>query len=215
MCSLKEELKLVKDKMMETDTKVETAIEAKLMEGLENRVDGKVKIMKEDVEESLEIERRKGNLIFHGVKERGKPEDDGNEHDRAMIEDILKVGLKLDPSRHVEEIFRIGRYDETKVNDGKVRPIRIKIKTIEGRVEMLRRAKDLKGNGFSNVYIAPDLTRKQQLVDRDLREKLKDFRDKASESEKKMYRIKSGKIIKNEQGKQEITVYQSIQSSKQ
>ena len=181
------------------------------MEGLESRVDGKVKNLKEDVEESLEIEKRKGNLIFHGVKEitRVQSDDDGNEHDRQMIEEILRVGLKMDPSRHISEVSRIGRYDEEKIKDGKITSIRVKVSTAESKAEILKRAKDLKNSGFKNVYIAPDLTRKQQLVDKELREKLKQFRGEANEDEKRSFRIKSGKIVKNEKGKQEITVYQS------
>ncbi len=213
LATLRDELNAVKKKTVETDTKVETAIEAKLMEGLENRVDGKVKIVKEDLEEGLEIERRKGNLVLHGVKEtlREKPEDDGKEQDREMVEEILRKGLKMDPTRHVEEVFRIGRYDEGKIKDGKIRPIRIKVKSIEGRIEMLKRAKELKNNGFQNVYVAPDLTRKQQLLDKDLRDRLKKLRSEVEEGERNLYRIKSGKIIKNEKGKQETIMYQPSQ----
>ena len=217
LASLRDELKGVVEKVLETDTKVETAIEAKLMEGLENKVDGRVKILKEDMEESQEIERRKVNLVFHGVKElhRAKPEDDGKEHDREMIEEILRVGLKLDPSRHIEEVYRIGRYDGVKIEEGKTRPVRIKVKTIEGRTELLKRARELKTSGFSRVFIAPDLTRKQQVIDKELREKLKELKSKVDDGEKSMLRIKSGKIVKNETGKQEIIVYQPIQNVKQ
>ena len=186
LADLRVELKAVSDKVGETDTKVDTAIEAKLIEGLENRVDGKVKIMQEDMEENWEIDRRKGNLILHGVKElhKEKPEDDGIEHDRQMVEEILRIGLKLDPTRHIEEVHRIGRYDEAKVKEGKTRPIRIKVKTIEGRTEVFKRAKDLKSSDFTMVFIAPDLTRRQQLFDKELREKLKEFKSEASEDEK-------------------------------
>ena len=216
LVNLREDLEVVSDKIEETDTKVETAIEAKLIEGLESRVEGKVKILIGDVEESHEIDRRKGNLILHGVKEfhREKPEDDGREHDRQMTEEILRVGLQLDPSRHIEEVFRIGRYDEAKIKDGKIRPIRIKIKTVEGRSEMLKRAKDLKTNGFSKVFIAPDLTRRQQLMDKELREKLKEIKTEANDAEKSMFKIKAGKIVKNMTGKQEIIVYQPPQNPK-
>ena len=48
-------------------------IEAKLAEAMDERVtmrvDDRVKIMRVDVEESLDIESRKNNLIFHGVHE--------------------------------------------------------------------------------------------------------------------------------------------------
>ena len=166
----------------------------------------------------MEIEKRKGNLIFHGVKEMliTKPEDDSKDHDRLVIEEILGGGLKLDPLRHIEEIIRIGRYDEAKIKEGKVRPIRIKIKTAEGRVDILKRAKELKTSGFAKVFIAPDLTRKQQLVDKELREKLKELKAGASnDEERNMLRIKSGKVIKNSKRTQDVIVYQPKQTLKQ
>ena len=168
--------------------------------------------MREDVEETLEIEKRKSNLVFHGVKKFCKttPDEDCSVHDIEMNGDILRTGFKMDPSRHIEEMVRIGtRYDEEKVKDGKIRPIRVKVKTAGGRSEMLRRAKDLKGTSLKNVYIAPDLTRKQQSIDKDLREKLKAIRNDAEEGKKRQFRIKSGKIIKNEKGKPDTILYQS------
>ena len=47
-------------------------VEAKLIETkqtVSKQVDDKVRDMKDDLSESLEIEKRKHNLIFHGVKE--------------------------------------------------------------------------------------------------------------------------------------------------
>ena len=49
---LKEEIKDVSVNIAEIDTKVETAIEAKLVEGLESRFEGKVQNLKEGEEES-------------------------------------------------------------------------------------------------------------------------------------------------------------------
>ena len=53
--------------------------------------------MKDDLSESLEIEKRKNNLIFHGVKE-----TDGVE-DRDYIAEMLKDGLQMD-----SEVCRVG-----------------------------------------------------------------------------------------------------------
>ena len=43
-----------------------------------SKVDDKLKCMKDDMSETLGIERRRSNLIFHGVKEEGN--DDGVRH---------------------------------------------------------------------------------------------------------------------------------------
>jgi len=72
MDELKSTIQRIRDTTTATDVKLETCIEAKLVEGLEKRmessVNGKVRNMKEDVAEQLEIEKRRNNLIFHGVK---------------------------------------------------------------------------------------------------------------------------------------------------
>ena len=83
LISLREELKVVPGKVGETDTKLDNASGAKFMEGLENRIGGKVKMLKQDLDETLEIVRKKGNLVLHGVKElhREDSEEDGKEHD--------------------------------------------------------------------------------------------------------------------------------------
>ena len=208
MNALRADLQTVSDLNKSTDTKLETVIESKLVENIQCKVDDSVashvKILKDDVAESMEIEKRRTNLIFHGVKESGVVSlDDFSKHpDQEMIEEILKTGLRLDASRHIEEIQRIGRFVA-----GKDRPVRVRVKTFEARSEILKRAHDLKENeNFKRVFIAPDLTRKQQAIDKDLREKLKDIREKGEQNAK----IKAGKVIKNGVGGQVIILYQPL-----
>ena len=112
---------------------------------------------KDDISETHKSERRRCNLIFHGVKE--EDNDDGVRH---LIEEILGSDLNLDPNRHVEEVCRIG-----KRASGKIRPVCIKTKSEESKVEILQRAKQLKDHvSFKSTFITPDLTRKQQEADK-------------------------------------------------
>jgi hypothetical protein len=70
--------------------------------------------------------------------------------------------LKLDATRHFEEISRIGRFVE-----GKVRQIRVKVKTAGSTFEILKRAKGLKEcELYRRVFISPELTQKQRKVDK-------------------------------------------------
>ena len=154
------------------------------------RVDGQMQSMREDVQqnvigrvtesmenvqrnvlgkvsESMEIEKRKFNLILHGIKESENDEDG----DANLVNGILR-SISIDPVRHVDGVSRVGH-----AATDKVRPTRIKVKTLEGRSEILRRAKNLKNGFFKRVYISPALTRRQQDVDKDLRQKLKSFRE--------------------------------------
>ncbi len=100
---------------------------------MDDQVTRTVMVVKEDVEEALEIERRKMNLIFHGV-----PETDA-EQDIEQVAEILSTGLHMDFDRHVSTVYRIGRMEENKP-----RPLRILVKSLDGKKEILSRAKDLK-----------------------------------------------------------------------
>ena len=88
--------------------------------------------LKENVEETLEIER-KMNLVIHGV-----PETDA-EHDLDAIAEILQAGLHTNFERHVASVMRIGKIDENKP-----RPIRLVIKSMDGKKQIMSRAKELK-----------------------------------------------------------------------
>lgn len=163
---------------------------------MDSQVKKTVMVVKEDVEEALEIERRKMNLVIHGV-----PDVDA-EQDIDQVANILGNGLHMDFDRHVATMMRIGKLD---VN--KPRPLRIMLKSLDGKKEILSRAKDLKNvETYKRMFISPDLTRRQQKVDKELRTELKKFREQGEGSAK----IKYGKIIKNVNGK-EVLLYQAAQ----
>ena len=139
--------------------------------------------VKEDISESLEIEKRKKNIVIHGL-----PEVD-SERDVEAVMEILEEGLRLDGSRHIDRTMRIGRD-----SGDRPRPVRIQLKSEDSKKEILARAKNLKDNDkFKRLFITPDLTRKQQIADKELRMKLKEIRD----SGESQARIRFGKIVKN------------------
>jgi len=64
---------------------------------------------------------------------------------------------------------RIGRYKK-----GKCRPLRVKISAAEAKAEIVKRASCLKDiEDFKGIFISSDLTRKQQLVNKDLRDNVR------------------------------------------
>lgn len=211
MVEMKADIQTIKDLASTTDTKLETMVEAKLVESWESRVESsvgdKVRIVKEDVAESMEIEKRKTNLIFYGVKECEVLNLDNlnvKHPDQEMIEEIMKTGLNVDASRHIDDVQRIGRFVT-----GKLRPLRVKVKSFEARNEILKRAKNLKENqSFEKIYITPDLTRKQQVVDKELRDKLRKYKEDGIQN----VRIRGGKIVKNGQGGQVEILFQPLQN---
>jgi hypothetical protein len=74
--------------------KMGNAMEGKLVECVEERVVVRVKDMKEDLSENMEVEKRKMNLVFHGIKEGADSSEDEQEITR-----LLNVGLRMDASR--------------------------------------------------------------------------------------------------------------------
>jgi hypothetical protein len=100
----------------------------------------------------------------------------------------------------VERMHRIG-----KIVEGKPRPVKVMLKTaVDGKKEILSRAKQLKDyEEYKRIFISPDLTRKQQEKDKELRQNLKRIRE-SGESEAK---IKFGKIVKNGRGGKEEVLY--------
>jgi hypothetical protein len=161
---------------------------------IESAVNNSVRNVKVDVEEALEIERRKCNLVIHGM-----PETDA-EQDVGCVVEMMDEVLHMDFTRNVDKVERIGRLVE-----GRVRPLRVMLKRLEGKKEILARAKLLKEvEKFKKMFISPDLTRKQQEKDKELRSQLKLIRETGVMGA----RIKNGKVIKNETGGREIVLFQ-------
>ena len=168
---------------------------SQLKSGMENRLTTTVQEVKEDIEESWEIERRKMNIIIHGVK------DEDAEKDLTALTDLFEDGLKLVFDRHVDKVVRLGRV----ANEEKPRPIKVILKRVDCRKEILIRAKSLKeSDRFKKVFITPDLTRKQQEVDKELRKQLRKFKDDGEVGAK----IQHGKVVKNLSSGQVVVLYQ-------
>lgn len=195
-CELVEkEVDGIKKSSEDIETKLEVLIESKLVEEVEKKVvavNDRVRDITEDVKEKIEIESKRFNLIIHGLDE--------GDNDELVIESIMRV-LKLDPSRHIQESERFGSFVRNKN-----RPVRLVTKTLDGRREILSRGKCLKDTeDYKNVFITPDLTRKQQKVDRDLRQKVKQFREEDDGSDPGKIIIQKGKVVKNLFGDQDQT----------
>jgi hypothetical protein len=185
------EIKEIKEGQSRVSVAVERDVTETEVKKMQSQLDSTVREMKEEMEENLEIERRKMNIIIHGLT------DKDGEDDVGEVIKLMEEGLKLDYSRHVEGMVRIGR----RISEQKPRPLKIMLTRAESRKEILIRAKDLKGiEMYSRVFITPDLTRKQQEKDRELRWHLK----KAKEEGHQNVRIRYGKVVKNEDGRESV-----------
>lgn len=121
-----------------------------------------------DYDDNDQFAMRRTDVVVHGLREglRGLT-------DEQLIHWMVEAGLGLDFSQYVEEIERFGR------NELQVRPIRVKIQTVEKRRDILRRAAETKLNQqrmFGRIYIQPYLSPRLQRLSKELRQELMEFR---------------------------------------
>ena len=117
----------------------------------------------------LERDKRKLNLVIMGVLE----DETEGEGDEEKVQKLLDELLERERVKY----SLIGRVGKKGTRETAIRPIRIKIETIENKGKILKKARNLKEiEEFKRVYIVPDMTRKQQEEDKTLRDKVKEFR---------------------------------------
>ena len=158
-------------------------------------------VVKEEVSEISEINQRSSNIVVKWVEEL----DDGKENEyrkknrdklgiqnisteKELGEHIINNVLQLN-NVNVVSAERIGNFKE---EDGFKRHLRVSLENKRSRNYILRNAKKLKDHAdWKDVYISPDLTKKQQESERNLRDEL--IRRRQSGEQNIM--IKNGKII--------------------
>jgi len=142
-------------------------------------------------DEPAEIERRKNNLMFRGVKE-GE-----GEHDKEVVTKLIKaMNLNIEPVH----TFRVGRYIENRF-----RPMKVVFSCESDRNLVLTNNKKVRNLTdpslwTKNIFITPDYTQLQ----REKQEMLLSDLDKKRESDPNgRYTIKGDKVVllKNPKGK--------------
>ena len=132
------------------------------------------KVIREEKEEEILIEKKKKNLIIFNI-----PESSNEEKKEEMLEDFQKIQkVYTDKATLVKgdiaHITRLGAKDPQKT-----RPVLITLKEEDKRKELLTKNKNLKlleDHISTNIYVSPDLTRKQREADKALREELKQLK---------------------------------------
>ena len=141
-----------------------------------------------EVVEELEREKRRDKLVIMGIPEEG---EDGGGVD--IVKDVIH-GLLPGVKVNFTMVGRIGR----KVEGARgPRPVRIRVEDAGHRVKLLVRAKDLKTiSELSGIYISPDLTKEQQVQDKKLRDEVKKLRGEGEVG----VRISKGVVIRGLRG---------------
>ena len=139
------------------------------------------------VDEYLDRDRRKSNLVIYGLPESTLASStERQQQDTKKFCDLVKHEFKIS-NLDINKSYRLGKY-----NENNVRPLLVIILDNQARSYLLRNAKSLRcSNTYQNVYISPDLTPKERETNKLLRHELR-TRKEAGETN---LVIRHGKII--------------------
>jgi len=195
----KDRLLAVEERMQYMDSDIEACKKGKQIDDMKV-MDCVEKVVSERVQdtrsEEAEVEKRKTNVIVHGL-----PESDATELDDKECDDAGQVGMLLNELKcdhaEVSQVVRLGSR-ELAASDGttrKPRPVKLVLKTEEQKLDILRNSKNLRWReegGWKNVFIHADLTLKQ----RELRRKLVSEMKTRKENGETDLIIVNGRIVK-------------------
>lgn len=115
-----------------------------------------------DKAEEAEIERRKTNVIVHGV-----PESDAEDADQRIDHDMVVLATMFQEVKvenvTVDSVVRLGKKATDPIQNP--RPMKVVLDSAESKVSLLRKAKNLREKeegGWSRIFIHQDLTPKQR-----------------------------------------------------
>lgn len=144
--------------------------------------------------ERADQEKRRLNLICFNMEESNNETSLGRrDDDLNKLQGILINHLRVDSEIVISDLVRLGK----KLDDSvRPRPLRFKVKDMEGKNIILRAGKYMRNSeneSIKNMYITPDLTKKQ----RDEAYKLRQEKKQRIEAGEENLRIVRGKIVKN------------------
>ena len=137
--------------------------------------------------EEKDRERRRLNLILHGVPESNSEDiQTRKDHDSTLVQEIFDQHLGI--SATIANPIRLGQ------KSVKPRLLRISVSSDHEKANILQNCTKLRGKDvpdpFCKVYICPDLIPKEQENNKELREQLKNMN-----KDGKVYQIKNGRIV--------------------
>ena len=146
------------------------------LEGGVKLVESGLEKAKEEVREEVkseleEKEARSENIVIFGMKESVKDEaKERVKEDETKVKELWKQLEVTMEEGETEVKFRAGKKRE----DGKPQPLVVKISNMEKKERVLDGARKLKRkDGWQEVFLAPDLTPKQQVEDKKKEEERK------------------------------------------
>ena len=195
--ALKEKIEKMEAQTDQVRSKV-GSMEKEIETGMET---AKKEVKEEMSMEKKEIEERASNLVVYGLKESEKEEakDRKEEDDKKVKEMMEEIGVEV--KGKVETKFRAGK----KAEDGKPRPVIVKVEDDETREMMLKNARRLaRKDDWRSVFVSPDLTWKQREEARKEEKKLREEADRKNEEAKNEGRTGGRWTVIGRKGKRRV-----------
>lgn len=132
-----------------------------------------------EMKENNEKERKKDNLMIYNIpeaEEKGLAGEDRKEKDIEVCQKIFVDEVKVEGVKIVNT-YRLGKQR----SDDKPRPLLVKLEETRIKWEILKNGKNLRNSTMENmkkIFISPDKTLKERERERELRDALREKRDK-------------------------------------
>ena len=203
------ENKALKEKIEKTEAQTDQVRSkmGKMEKEIETGMETAKKEVKEEVStEMKEREERANNVVVYGLKESGKEEaKDRTEDDNEKIKEMMEE-IGVEARGKVEVKFRAGR----KVENGKPRPVIVRVEDEETREQLLQHARRLaRKDDWKNVFLSPDLTWKQREEARKEEKKLREEADKKTEQAKNEGRTDERWTVVGRRGKRRVVRWEN------
>ena len=155
---------------------------ARVEKEVETGMEQAVKEAKEDMaEEMKERDDKATNLVIYGLKESKEAETEKRKEDDKQMMKELAQALEVDLEEGFEVKYRAGKKRE----DGTPRPMIVKLNIDEKKEQLLARAGRLaKKQEWKDVFVRPDLTRRQREEANKMETKLREEATKKTEEAK-------------------------------
>ena len=152
-------------------------------------------LVETSVNELKERDRRRENIIVFNIPESScEDSDDRKKQDVERVLSVLETELKIKAS--VSSPTRLGRRND----NGKPRPLRLKVESEMAKNEILKVAKNLaiaKEDDTRKIYISRDMTPLEREQDKELRKELAEKRKEAlDKGEQGRWIIRRGRVMK-------------------
>ena len=140
----------------------------------------KPELYKNLMKELQDREKRKKNIVLHGLTESQKDNaEERTVQDATRSREVLKFISKDLNTTKCHKFLRLGKYDANKK-----RPIMIEIEEMQAKENILKGTKALKDSQFKDIGISHDLTQQQRA---EFRQHLAEAREKSKDG--KRYRV--------------------------